>query len=50
MDTVLRFLTGQDSVSAQDSGLSLQAKASVLLNEAASIATSYTAGTLSLFI
>ncbi|KIK79728.1 hypothetical protein PAXRUDRAFT_833952 [Paxillus rubicundulus Ve08.2h10] len=45
-NTVLQFLTGQDRDLSGDSPLGLQAKASVLLSEAASIAASYAAGML----
>jgi hypothetical protein len=44
INTVLQFLTGQDRDLSNDSPLGLQAKASVLFSEAASIAASYAAG------
>jgi hypothetical protein len=43
INTVLQFLTGQDRDLSNDSPLGLQAKASVLFSEAASIAASYAA-------
>ncbi|KAF9232523.1 hypothetical protein BU15DRAFT_81150 [Melanogaster broomeanus] len=42
VNTVVQFLTGQDVNFSNDSPLARQAKASVLLSEAASIAASYT--------
>ncbi|KAH7883128.1 hypothetical protein F5I97DRAFT_1930709 [Phlebopus sp. FC_14] len=45
VDTVKQFLSGQVYNPQPESALSLQAKATVLLSEAASIAASYTTGT-----